>query len=762
MQNTPALYKSELKKTCRRPSYVQVYIGIVNYQAQRSYALTSQSLLDNHGDLNNPIGELIPLATWEYNRVAVDGSQYFMAYDYRMMRYGFISKALSDNSGNFAEADKPTITYDFSTAQDIYGVTLYMDDTYGTVATELTVDGYLDNVITESQSFTNTNNEPTWILTLSFSSIDKLVITVNKLSKPKQHLHIHKTLMGIGLSFNNYDITNTDLSVTTDPLSGAIPSYSFKLTLNNVFNRFNFEDPDNFIWFVQNRQKLNVSYGQEIENGEIVWLKGGTYIVNEPPIVNETTAEINAGSVFEFLDFDFDGTALPAAPQDLYSLIENVFRNANKWYMPPGIKLTYVLDNGMKSIFTSAPLPKAEVKQVLQYIANAAMCSIYIDRDSNIIFKSAYIPSVTLETTQGIYYSSNVGILEGQVSSSNYARWSDKFITVAGLDYFAPTVGDTDSYLKTGYVSSNISDTTGYLAPIPTLTITYTAATNVSNLTIVSDVAIIKQMSIFGYRGDTIVFEDSVTATDRTLVYPDIILNVDKLVINVIQIDLPNAPLIIKRIDSTERTNYLLNRVATAGEPETTILNPLRAVNVQVYKYVKQTTLETLDTVTVYCAPQSNTLARIEFTEPVAVTEITVSEGRLATSGSTAYVTEASISNFGDTGFNSTVTVKGYKINVTQETYVHTIQSNGYVETVDNPLITTKEHAEKIAKWIESYSAYPKQYTVPYRGDPSIDAMDFIRYETKSHTTPLTLVTEYNLSVGQGMSGSLVLKEVEE
>ena len=113
--------------------------------------------------------------------------------------------------------------------------------------------------------------------------------------------------------------------------------------------------------------------------------------------------------------------------------------------------------------------------------------------------------------------------------------------------------------------------------------------------------------------------------------------------------------------------------------------------------------------------------------------------------GSTAWIATADISNFGDTGFNSTMTVKGYKVTVTQETYTRTIQANGYVETVDNPLITSKEHAERIAKWIENYAAYPKQYTVPYRGDPSIDAMDFIRYETKVHTTPLTLIKEYTL-----------------
>ena len=46
--------------------------------------------------------------------------------------------------------------------------------------------------------------------------------------------------------------------------------------------------------------------------------------------------------------------------------------------------------------------------------------SLYVDRDSNIVFKSAYIPTATLASSGGAKYSSNDGILEGQVSSSNY------------------------------------------------------------------------------------------------------------------------------------------------------------------------------------------------------------------------------------------------------------------------------------------------------------------------------------------------------
>ena len=108
------------------------------------------------------------------------------------------------------------------------------------------------------------------------------------------------------------------------------------------------------------------------------------------------------------------------------------------------------------------------------------------------------------------------------------------------------------------------------------------------------------------------------------------------------------------------------------------------------------------------------------------------------------------------------LTISGYKIDVSSYTYEYFIQQNGSVEVIDNPLVTTEEHAKQLAQWVADFAAYPKQYTVPYRGDPSVEPMDFIKYETRDRTTPITLVTGYTLNVGQGMDGSFTLKEVKE
>ena len=82
----------------------------------------------------------------------------------------------------------------------MYGITITMDDTYGTVATELTVDGYKGTSISESKLFTNESLKSEMLLTLGFENTDRVVIKINKISKPQQHFRLSRTLMGAGLT----------------------------------------------------------------------------------------------------------------------------------------------------------------------------------------------------------------------------------------------------------------------------------------------------------------------------------------------------------------------------------------------------------------------------------------------------------------------------------------------------------------------------------------------------------------------------------
>ena len=770
MINTPAIYKKEMLKPYRNPTYVQVDIGVVNNEAQRAPTQCSASAFPDpvYIDLNNPYGVYTPLAMWDQKGMYVSGEQYmYSRVGWALHNYGWISSQVSDDQGNFVDGDKPTITVKFSLPQSIYGVTYTFDQVLHVVAKKVTVQAYHGDSLVETKSFTNTEEKVEWFNVLSFNDITKLVIIFDSLNMPGKHLRVAQTVMGIGFTFDKDEIEDTDLQVSVDPLSGDLPSYSFTLTLNNRYNTFDFEDPDNLLWFIKDRQKLQVTYTQMCakEDGsglEPVRIPGGIYIVNEPPEVNESTAVIKAVSILDYLDFQSDGTSYLSSPVSLADLATARMNSFNKWYLPLGIDLEYQLDSSLANIMTTGILPPMSGREELQYIANAAMVTLYVSRDNKIIFRSAVKATANLTSENGAKVSRNDGILEGQVSPGNFAAWPMPYFYVEGTDYLFPVVGTGD--VNTGYISAAPADTSGVFreSSRPKFTVKYSGRTDVVDLTMHTAVSGIKRARLVGYLLDDVVITQEVTANTDSLdfVFEGVISSVDRVEITVLEIFAPSGYLIVKHIDALKVTNYTLLRSNTSGDPTTTVLNPLSAVQVVVYQYTPETEEVEIARETYHLEAQQSMIARFDFNEMYADINFTVSEGRAPSDFQSASYIEISIVNASDAPINPEVVVKGKKVVTSTSTYTLQIRDEGGVEKVDNPLITSLNHAAQVAEWIAKYAQAPKKYTVPFRGDTSLEALDLVYYETKRGTTPLTTITEMDLQVGLGMSGSLTLKEV--
>ena len=83
----------------------------------------------------------------------------------------------------------------------------------------------------------------------------------------------------------------------------------------------------------------------------------------------------------------------------------------------------------------------------------------------------------------------------------------------------------------------------------------------------------------------------------------------------------------------------------------------------------------------------------------------------------------------------------------------------GETKTVQNPLISTQEHAEIIAEWIANYYASNTSYDVNYRGEPRINATDIIRMESQKVDNLQVEIASHNLKFNGGaLSGSLELR----
>lgn len=88
----------------------------------------------------------------------------------------------------------------------------------------------------------------------------------------------------------------------------------------------------------------------------------------------------------------------------------------------------------------------------------------------------------------------------------------------------------------------------------------------------------------------------------------------------------------------------------------------------------------------------------------------------------------------------------------------YTVNSTGSNPTFGNQLISTPKHALEVAKWLANYYANNISYKVDYRGEPRIDAGDYIFLESEVLNNLQVEVESHTINFNGALSGSLTLR----
>jgi hypothetical protein len=131
------------------------------------------------------------------------------------------------------------------------------------------------------------------------------------------------------------------------------------------------------------RQEVKSRYGLKMNDGSIEWIKGGTFYLSEwYAKQNGLTAEFTARDLLEFMSAIYNDNH-DLTSRTLYSLAEKVLIAANLPLNDDGT-VKWVIDESLKSITTTAPLPQDTLANCLQIIANAGECVLYQDRSGTL------------------------------------------------------------------------------------------------------------------------------------------------------------------------------------------------------------------------------------------------------------------------------------------------------------------------------------------------------------------------------------------
>lgn len=325
---------------------------------------------------------IVPYGTLEENLWLLDGSRRFIP-DTDYGDNGFIGNALSRADGGFDK--NPVVNIKFSKVHDpfIPGVTITWGTAYNEYAEVFKVIAYNGStVVAEKRIDGNTSVKS--VIELDIENYDLIRVEVLKWCLPFHRPRIAEIFVGINKVYGKQDITGYEHEQEISPVGATTPVNKMGFSIDNSDNKY---DPNNVTGlskYLMERQEMRVRYGMKLNDGTIEYIPGGVFYLSEwEAPQNGMEATFTARDLLEFMRKTYTKGMYRAEGVSLYDLAIDVLTEANLPLNSDGT-VKWVIDDSLKDIYTVAPLPLKPLAECLQYIAQAACCVIYCDREGTL------------------------------------------------------------------------------------------------------------------------------------------------------------------------------------------------------------------------------------------------------------------------------------------------------------------------------------------------------------------------------------------
>lgn len=736
MYQVSQAYKESMKRPTRERSYMKVMLGLINQEAQNSVVLENQS---QYIDYSNPtiIFEKNWIdksyATYEQDFFKADGSMLFRP---RNSTNYIKNKIVSQNL--FSETFIIKFSFGYGET-DIKGLTIQFGENYPTSFTVTTDDG-TETVFTNESPYFETGE--------TFFNTSSIALTIHSMLVPNGRVMIEYVKFGIGLEYDNDWIIKTESTSTLSGINEDLPESSFSVTLNNMDQIFNVDNPDSAINFLEPGQQINVIYGYELDDGSIEWMQLHTMNVYEWSS-DDSQATIQAVDRLRLMSDLFYKGQYYENGISLYNLAETVLEDA-------GIEEDeYYIDSYLKNVLVKNPLPRVMHKEALQIIANAGRCILNVDRYGKISIHSAFIPDYET-TSNGTTYFSDVKNVDTNEAKKLFATYEMDYWRANGGMLFLPKEGEADC----GYVSAQISDSSGLFSENPIITRAFEAHYKSYGIMIKFRENLPAKFVIRTY-SDNILAEE-LEISDEILAdyelyheFPEF----NKMEIEFVETSVPNSRVKIDYISIGEETDYQIRYDDLYSTPQGTQLDKVKVLKVVRTILSKTTTFDELVTDKITYDGENQIYY---FDDPCYgyAASITDDLGTASVVSSGSYYVEVQISGV-NIGSEIEIKIQGYKYNVSKSNYEEQISNGGTNKEWENPLISDYDLCAKVSEWVADYFAAQVEYELDYRGEPALDAGDTIFQENKYNPQLKTIIEEIQLLFEKSISGALRTRRKE-
>lgn len=381
MQNVSAFWKTAHNQQLVNETFVEISFDIADPDALADASAEDNGAIyiaNTEQIVSEVDKDIVPYGTLEENLWLLDGSRRFIP-DNDFGDNGFIGNIQSRVDGTFEK--NPIINIKFSELHKplIPGITITWGIAYNEYAELFKISAYNGSSLVAENVVENNNSVKT-VVEFDIENYDLIRVEVMKWCLPYHRPRIAEIFVGVNKVYGKSNIVGYEHEQEICPIGSTTPMDKVKFSIDNTDNQY---DPNNVTGlskYLMERQEMRVKYGTRLDNGSVEYIPGGVFYLSEwSAPQNGIDASFVARDLLEFMRKTYTKGLLRSDGISLYDLAMDVLTEAELPLNDDGT-VKWVVNETLKNIYTTAPLPLVSLAECLQYIAQAACCIVYCDR----------------------------------------------------------------------------------------------------------------------------------------------------------------------------------------------------------------------------------------------------------------------------------------------------------------------------------------------------------------------------------------------
>lgn len=380
MQNVSQAWKDAHEQLLVPESFVEVILTVSDPDAMADAKAASNGE-EAFSDVTEIVEEIEKepkkYATLEKNIWTLDGSLVLLEDEPPYGHNGYIGDLLSGDDGTFAVPPTITVTFSEVFTNIIPGITVEWATAYDEWAEEFSVTAYNDDDIV-AQRFITGNRSVFSVVAMDIENYNKIEVVVTKWCLPSRRARIKAMIVGVEKVYSKSELINYSHTMTVDPLSASLPKSEITFEIVNLNGEYNPDNPQGAEKYLMERQMVTARYGYKL-NDSIEWIQAGTFFMSEwETPQNGITATFTARDSLEYMSDEYTGPTSGTLMEIAVAAMEQAAL--------PDLKdgtARWRIDSSLETITAPEDVDLSEnsIMEVLQYVANAACCVFYQDRE---------------------------------------------------------------------------------------------------------------------------------------------------------------------------------------------------------------------------------------------------------------------------------------------------------------------------------------------------------------------------------------------